>query len=243
MRLLREPITNSVAYGLAATGWIVGETSGMDTLVYVCKPLLMIILSSWFYFSSRRYGDRFTLLVQAGLFFSLVGDVALMYQQLDEFFFLIGLGAFLIAQICYAMAFAYNALEVGDMDGLGVSLGLSLGIVIFGIFFFWGILPKLDELMTIPVAAYAVAICLMGIAAAFRYRRTFPTSFWTVFFGSLLFIASDSLLAADRFQKPLDNAPLLIGITYVLAQYLIVAGCLLHVLDPEEIRRRQALTT
>ncbi|MCB0812103.1 MAG: lysoplasmalogenase, partial [Flavobacteriales bacterium] len=40
-----------------------------------------------------------TLLVQAGLFFSLIGDVFLMLDHLDEFNFLIGLSAFLIAHI------------------------------------------------------------------------------------------------------------------------------------------------
>lgn len=234
---------NTAAYGLAATGTIAGDMTGNDMLVYVCKPLLTIILSSWFFFNSRRYGDRFTLLVQAGLFFSLIGDVALMFQELDEFYFLIGLGAFLIAQICYAMAFAYNALEVGDMEGLVISGVLSLVIVLYGVFFVSGLMPKLDDMMMLPVMTYGVAICMMGVAAAFRYRRTYVRSFWLVFIGALVFIASDSLLAIDRFQKPLDSAPLLIMLTYVLAQYMIVAGCLVHVLDPEEIRRRKALTT
>jgi hypothetical protein len=35
----------------------------------------------------------------------------------------------------------------------------------------------------------------------------------------------------------------MVMLTYGLAQVLIAGGCLTHVLDPEEIRRRAALTT
>ncbi|MCB0784365.1 MAG: hypothetical protein KDB87_02890, partial [Flavobacteriales bacterium] len=74
-------------------------------------------------------------------------------------------------------------------------------------------------------------------------RRTFPRSFWMVFAGALLFIASDSLLAHSRFVRPFAMDGTLVLLTYIVAQFLIAAGCLLHVLDPEEIRRRQALRT
>ena len=62
-----------------------------------------------------------------------------------------------------------------------------------------------------------------------------------VFGGALLFIASDSLLAMNRFVRPIHLADLWVMLPYAGAQVLITAGCLEHVLDPEEIRRRQAI--
>jgi len=239
----RNPLINGVVYALALIGTLAGLAQGWQGLVYLCKPLLMIVLSLWFFHSSRRVGDRFTLLVQAGLFFSLLGDVALMFQHLDEFNFLIGLAAFMMAQICYAMAFAQNAIDVGEAKGLLVSLVLAVCVVAYGFFFAYDLLPYLDDGLLLPVVAYAIAITVMGCAAAFRFGRTFPRSFWMVLVGAALFIASDSLLARNRFVHPFEWADVLVMLTYGMAQYLIVAGCLVHVLAPDQLRRRQALRT
>ncbi|MEO8590152.1 MAG: lysoplasmalogenase [Flavobacteriales bacterium] len=239
----KNNLVNGVVYGLATLGTIIGEMTGRHWLVYICKPAMMVILSSWFFFSSRRVGDRFTLLIQAGLFFSLVGDVALMLQHLDEFNFLIGLGAFLIAQLCYTMAFAQNIANVGGPQGVLISTVLAVGVIAYGYFFASDLLPKVDEGIMVPVALYAVVITLMGIGAAYRFGRTFLRSFLLVFFGALLFIASDSILAINRFSHQLGHAEWSVLITYAAAQFLIALGCLRHVLDPGEIRRRAAMTT
>lgn len=231
------------AYAAATIGTCVAGLTGDHTLNHVCKPALMVLLSVWFYLRSRRVGDRFTLLVQAGLFFSLLGDVALMFVHKDEFNFLLGLAAFFLAQLCYAIAFTDNVFSVGAMEGFLVAGALSLVIVLYAVFFVWDILPHVDSGLSLPVMAYAVVIAFMGVAAAFRYMRTYPRSFWTVFIGALLFITSDSVLAYNRFKRPFDMAPVVIMCTYAAAQFLIAWGCLAHVLDPDNIRRREALRT
>lgn len=241
MNFRQSPLINGALYALATVGTIMAASKGMHGLEYVCKPLMLIVLSSWFFFNSRRVGDRFTLLVQAGLFFSLVGDVALMFQHLDEFNFILGLAAFLIAQLCYILAFIQNIATVGGPQGVLVASILAVPILLFGFLFGLDIKPRLESALLIPVLVYAATITLMGITAAFRYRRTYPVSFWLVFIGALLFIASDCLLATNRFVRPLASANTLIMLTYALAQAGIAAGALVHVLDPEMIRRRKEL--
>jgi uncharacterized membrane protein YhhN len=241
MDITRDLRLNGAAYALATIGCVAAILSGRHALEYVCKPMMMVILSSWFFFNSRRYGDRFTLLIQAGLFFSLIGDIALMFQHKDEFNFLIGLGAFLIAHLCYCIAFIHNITEVGEAEGLLVSLGIATGIALFAVLFSWELLPRLDEGFSVPVMAYVVIIACMAMLAGFRWMRTFPRSFWMVMIGALLFMASDSLLATNRFIKSLDWSPAVIIVTYAAAQFLIVAGALQHVLDPDSIRRKQAM--
>lgn len=243
MDLRRSPLLNGLLYGLATVGCIVGQWKEWHLLEYLSKPLMMLVLSSWFFFNSRRVGDRFTLLIQAGLFFSLIGDIALMFQHLDHFNFLLGLAAFLIAQLCYTLAFIHNITTTGGAQGVILSLLISVLILIYGFVFALDIHPRLDDVMVAPVMVYAGAITLMGIAAAFRYRRTYSTSFWMVLIGATLFIASDSLLATGRFVRPLPYGNTLVMVTYALAQFLIAAGALVHVLDPESIRRKKALTT
>lgn len=243
MDLRKHTAFNLGLYGLVTAGTIVGGMTGKHMLVYVCKPLMMVVLSSWFYFNSRRVGDRFTLLIQAGLFFSLIGDAALMVQHLDEFNFLIGLGAFLIAQLCYTIAFLHNILEVGPSQGGLISGALSVLLAAYGYFFASRLFTKVDEAIAVPLIIYAVAICCMGGAAAFRLGRTFLRSFIMVLAGALFFILSDSLLAMNRFLFPVEHTAWSVILTYAIAQVLIVWGCLMHVLDPEEIRRKAVLHT
>jgi uncharacterized membrane protein YhhN len=243
MDIRKNTLVNGLVYLLALIGTIAGGMLGVQWLVYVCKPLLMVVLGSWFFFNSRRVGDRFTLLVQAGLFFSLIGDIALMFQHVDQFNFLIGLAAFLIAQLCYTMAFAHNVADVPGGPFPWPSIVLSVLIAAYGYFFAGRVLPTVDETISVPIIIYAIAISLMGIAAAFRFGRTFLRSFIAVLVGALFFIASDSLLAINRFVRPFDNAEWTVMLTYAIAQALIAWGCLVHVLDPEEIRRRAALNT
>lgn len=243
MDIRKNTSLNLILYGCAALGTVVGEAVASHALVYVCKPVMLLVLSSWFYFNTRRIGDRFTLLVQVGLFFSLVGDVALMFQHLDEFNFLIGLAAFLLAQLCYAIAFFQNIVDVGPTRAPWVPLLIAFVIGVYGYFFAGRILPAVDEGIRIPVGIYATAITVMGIAAAFRWGRTYQRSFVLVFFGALFFILSDSLLAVDRFLEPFDAARWSVILSYAIAQLLIVLGIMAHVLDPDEIRRKAALST
>ncbi len=243
MDLKKHTALNGGLYLLALAGTCVAQLKGLHTLEFICKPLLMLILSSWFFFNSRRVGDRFTLLVQAGLFFSLLGDVALMFTYLDDFNFLIGLGCFFLAQLCYAFAFAQNIADIGGAGGALISVLIAFCIGTYAFFFAWDLMPHLEEGLGVPVTAYVVAIALMAILAGFRFKRTYPRSFWLVFIGSLLFVASDSMLAWDRFRFPMHQAAVWITITYALAQFMIAAGALAHVLDPDNLRRRQALAT
>lgn len=241
MNLRKNHLVNGLAYAAVTAGTVVGELRHEHTLVYVCKPLMMILLSSWFFFNSRRVGDRFTLLIQLGLFFSLLGDVALMVEHLDEFYFLIGLGSFLLAQLCYTLAFAHNIADAGAGHGLLISSALAMVVIVYGAIFGSMLLESVDENVLVPVSVYAVAISLMGVAAAMRFGRTFLPSFIMVFLGAALFIASDSILATSRFVRPVEHATWSVLITYAAAQYLIARGSLRHVLDPEEIRRRAEL--
>jgi uncharacterized membrane protein YhhN len=63
-----------------------------------------------------------------------------------------------------------------------------------------------------------------------------------VFAGAVLFMISDALLANKRFSlRPFALGQIWIMTSYAAAQFLIAAGCLSHVLDPESIRRKQAM--
>lgn len=245
MKILKDILVNGTAYAIATTGTIIGQVKGWHALEYACKPLMLIILSSWFFFNSRRVGDRFTLLVQAALFFSLVGDVVLMFEHHDAFMFLVGLAAFLLAHLCYTIAFAINVFEIGGSEGAIVIGALSIALFVFGGLFLLEVLgsPNVDQSLYFPVSLYALTITTMGVFAALRFRKTYSRSFWLVFAGAVLFIISDALLANGKFNlRPFDPGPIAVMVTYAASQFMMATGCLMQVLDPEMIRRRNALS-
>ena len=98
----------------------------------------------------------------------------------------------------------------------------------YGYFFFRTIKGHLGK-MTGPVIAYITVISLMLLMAVNRYNRVGKISFWLIAVGALLFVASDSLLAWNKFMHPLFGAHILIMGTYGIAQLCIMLGALRQV--------------
>ena len=73
----------------------------------------------------------------------------------------------------------------------------------------------------LPVIVYVAAISTMGAQALGRARVRGDAASAAVAAGALLFMASDTLLALNRFVAPLPAAPLLVLSTYFTAQLLI----------------------
>jgi uncharacterized membrane protein YhhN len=65
-----------------------------------------------------------------------------------------------------------------------------------------------------------------------RYRAGWSTmAALSVSVGALLFFASDSILAWDRFLNPLPHARFRVMLTYHLGQIGIILGAMLHAIS------------
>ena len=149
-------------------------------------------------------------LVLAGLVFSLLGDIALMFPEKR---FTAGLVAFLAAQVLYILAFR-------PRPGNPPSAATFLPFVLFGLLMFFLLAPKLGP-MKVPVFVYIAAITAMAGFAAARYVDLGGTRTLLAFVGAVLFLVSDSVLAYDRFARKVPAARLLVLGTYFPAQLLI----------------------
>jgi alkenylglycerophosphocholine hydrolase len=98
-------------------------------------------------------------------------------------------------------------------------LGLGMSIYVF-------LRSNIESKLQIPVFCYAFIIGSMGWRAAARIGSRFSTSWSTVgaTLGALIFIASDSIIAINKFHSPIPDAKLFIMITYYLGQYLIAGS-------------------
>jgi uncharacterized membrane protein YhhN len=74
------------------------------------------------------------------------------------------------------------------------------------------------------IVVYATVISLMLIAAINRKGVAQKESYMLVALGALSFVASDTLLAVNKFHDSFFLANIAVMLTYGIAQYLLVKG-------------------
>lgn len=199
---------------------------GLD---YWFKPLLMPILMVWLYLSVEPRTVIGFRLAMAALFFGWLGDVLLMYQQVSNHYFMLGLAAFLIGHVVYAFAYPklMTAQPVKDPLLITQKLRHSATIILAGLAMFVILSPHLGELR-LPVMIYVAVLVFMTIMALLRYGYTSQSSFAYIFGGAICFMISDSLLAVNKFLEPINYSSFWVMLTYCLAQMLISKGVAVH---------------
>jgi uncharacterized membrane protein YhhN len=182
------------------------------------KPMLMPALALYFYMQTQNIKNTKKAILFTALFFAWWGDVFLMFAAKNSIYFMLGLGSFLVMQLLYSYFF-----RPFYYKNLVKNFKYSLPILIFGIIVLLFILPSLSDLK-IPVFLYFSAIVLMVLAALSQWKRLDSKSSQIVFWGALLFMVSDSIIAINKFYSPFKLSEFLIMATYIIAQWLIVEG-------------------
>jgi uncharacterized membrane protein YhhN len=192
------------------------------------KPLLMLTLMAAYFYQTRSDGAPYKRFVITGLFFSLCGDILLLFQQQYASLFIPGLVSFLLTHLLYIFYFMkIQPLQNGLLRKQPYWILLPLA---YGGAFFWFLLPHLGA-MLIPVALYTLVICTM-LLTAINTRARIPAAVYRSFVaGAVFFILSDSLLAIRLFYQPFPYSDLLVMATYCLAQYLIATASVRHLDD------------
>jgi len=202
--------TLSALAWLSAGGAIGAELRGKRRVVYLCKPLTMVGMILLAFLPPHGAAPTYRALIVAGLLCSLGGDVLLMLPT-DRF--LAGLGAFLCAHILYAVAFCVQTTDLGPWY-LAIPFILALALVTR---LLWSSLGALKP----PVLAYEIVILVMAWRAWLAWATLGAGRALLAAAGATLFVASDVMLAYNRFLRPLRGAPIWILGTYFAAQWLL----------------------
>ncbi len=176
-------------------------------LEYVCKPATIAALIGIAVLIHPHLASRRAAFVVA-LLLSLAGDVFLMLPR-DAF--IPGLASFFGAHVAYIVGF-----RLSHPNALALFLGVlfvstyagSLGL---------HVLRRAPRDMRVPVAAYIAVIAVMVAFAI-------GTGPWIAAVAAVVFLVSDTLIAWNRFVRPLRWAPLAIIVTYHFAQAAFVAS-------------------
>lgn len=189
-------------------------------LLFVLKPAIVGTLI-WWVIGIKPPEQRLVL----ALSFSLLGDILLMFAA-DQFsLFLGGLIAFLITHVIYIAIFLGNVRLSDFMPTIWVPslilllafAGLMLSIL----------LPVLGKL-ALPVILYMIVIIAMAFFAINRLKQVSRRSYAFVVIGALLFVASDSILALNKFHTEINHSGFYVMLTYSLAQFCLVNGVTEH---------------
>ncbi|MEO5777718.1 MAG: lysoplasmalogenase [Flavobacterium sp.] len=194
---------------------------GVDTLTWYLKPFLLPFL---FYavVKSDAFESKKWLLF--ALFFSWIGDCILMFADKGELYFIFGLVAFLAAHILLIVLFAKQKSDNKSFKKPLFWVGFVCATVyLAGILSI--LLPSLGDL-SFPVTGYALTITIMlkmALKGTFDWKGN---SKYLVLAGAVFFVASDSILAINKFHTPIASASYSIMITYLIAQFYITSGIL-----------------
>ena len=160
-------------------------------------------------------------LLFAALLLSAAGDIMLALGAGQ--YFIIGLSLFLAAHFVYAVTFSR------EFKLRASRIPIAFLLAVYAVAIAVILTPYLGA-MAIPVYVYIVVITAMGILAVFRASPSM-----LVVYGALFFIASDSMIAVNRYMTAIPAADYLIMGTYYLAQFLIAYGFV-----REEAKRKSA---
>ncbi len=184
--------------------------------IFFAKPLAMLVIMVQPALIGLGLVNSYQKAILVGMMASIVGDVFLM---LPGNYFLLGLGAFLVAHIVYTYGFIADREEpVTWMSALPY---LGIAVVTFGFFAWFG---DIEAAMLAPVGVYILAICTMTWQAFDRMKpltngkRKFAGFAAT---GATLFLISDFTLAFNKFVAPFEYASVVVMGTYLGAQYMI----------------------
>ena len=201
-----------------------------EWLEYITKPLILLSLMGFILVSTKGISCKFKRLILIALIFSWGGDMFLMFDKQYPLLFIFGLASFLISHLLYIFAFNQSAHPPLNVPLIKKHPWIIFLLILFGSYVFKKLQPSLGE-MVVPVIVYLIAILSMFVFALNRWGKVSNQSFLWITAGALFFILSDSLLAFDKFLDPIKNAHLVIMATYMFAQYAIVRGAYLQILE------------
>ena len=209
--------------GVAFVAEWVAVGSGKNKLRRITKPAAMLALLVWFTQQGAWQGVLWWF--GMGLVFSLAGDIFLL---LPVRLFPAGALSFLTAHVFYIIGLNQTPPAV-TWQNLLLLAAVAVIAFLFARKFFRSLKRRHSKRLKALIIVYMLGISTMLLSALMTpLRPGWPAAAaaWTVS-GALLFFISDSILAWNKFIRPLKYGNLLVMITYLLGQLGIVTGALL----------------
>ncbi|SKA75590.1 Uncharacterized membrane protein YhhN [Caloramator quimbayensis] len=183
---------------------------------YLSKSLLMPLLLIFYILNSKNINYFVVAALSAGF----LGDVFLLKDKLYSF--IIGGASFLLGHIFYIIA--YISVLSGNLKASPMWILLIMPYILYGIYAYKVIGKGMGNLKA--AALPYIIVILFSSFTCLLVVLSIKHSFILSFLGTLLFIASDSILGYSIFISKKKYSDFIVMLTYVLAQTFIVFGFL-----------------
>ena len=184
----------------------------IKSMVLIFKPLTILLI---FLYALICYmyieNSTFSMFICLGLFFSIFGDIALMFEKK----FKLGMIFFLFAHLCYLKA-------IYSTQGFYIHWSVIYVSCIFYIFY-KKTLPIIPDKLKAPVLVYIT--CILFLIYQSNASIIYYFHYYLLYFnvGILLFAVSDWILIIDRYN-PLKYRLLKLPL-YFIGQWFIASAC------------------
>ncbi|MFY0601560.1 MAG: lysoplasmalogenase [Cyclobacteriaceae bacterium] len=200
---------------------VLANLFGWSDIIFFTKPLLIPLLIYYLFIFSDGVISLARLLTAAALLFSWVGDLVLLKQE-NQYYFLGGLAAFLIAQLIYAYALSKASFKKVEFQWKPL-----LPLMAYGALLMLALVRNSGSLAP-AIVVYGLGILAMVSVARLRRWGTNTESYKLAFIGAFLFVISDSILGLDKFVFDIPAGDFFVMVTYIPAQFFLVKGLLSH---------------
>ncbi|GAB2485092.1 lysoplasmalogenase [Jatrophihabitans fulvus] len=212
------PVILLIVAGVLAVGDWAAVHRRLFRLEFVLKPATLGVLLAAAVVADLGPAHPW---IVAGLALGLVGDVAIALADnvsdpdpLDPRF-LTGLVSFLLGHLAYVVGFVRTGVHpLPLLAGLLVAAGIG-GLTLP---------PVLRRAAGDGGAPLVAAVAVYGAVVAAMAGFGSGTQVVLVALGGVLFVVSDAVIARERFVARSAHGPVLIAVTYHLAQFAIVLG-------------------
>ena len=188
-------------------GDLAGELLQIKWMDYSFKPLILIWIGVYFIWHAKHIDKKVVQLAVFAFLFSWFGDILLMFGDKGFIFFVLGLSAFLVAQIVYIFLFLRTINLSGKKPFLKKKPYFLIAYIAYGLIIYIVLYDQLDPVLRIAVFVYMVALLGMSSMALNRFGNGHPISFSYIFIGSLLFVLSPAVYKASFYSPLLPVLP------------------------------------
>lgn len=179
------------------------------------KPFLIPLLVLFYVTSARQVH----VMILIALLFCWFGDIFMLRHNPASF--RMGLASFLLGHLCYSVRFLQEILTA-PLFVPGLLSLLGFGCWLYAVQrYLKGHTP---EGMVMPSLVYMGVLALSGFLSVMRFNAVNFSSWIAVVTGMILFCISDTLIAIREWRGFSGRG---VMETYLLAQFLIVAGYIL----------------
>lgn len=173
----------------------------------------------WWFLSqiSRPYSFAHRRMITA-LLLATAGDIFALLAKFNDWFFFADILCYLFMHLMYVLIFL-SIVRFQDVSKVYITIAILIFIV-YGIIFLNYLLPH-SGWLTLPVLIYASAVTLTIITSAITITYFPRPLFIMLMAGTIIYLASDTIIATNKFITPVYLSGFWGLLAYIVAQALI----------------------